>query len=96
MTNLTFAPAVTAEFDGSVDASRAPPASRLRGLLSGLVFLIARVPFYLGAAVLAAVACLVGVALFAVQAGLTRASPRVSRVEAPGVVAGDSFGGRHA
>ncbi len=67
MSPMTFAPAV--EFE-AMSESRAARGSRLRGILSGVVFLAARVPFYAGAAVLAAAVCVVGVALFAMQAGL--------------------------
>ncbi len=68
MSQLTFAPAV--DFEEAVHPARNGRASRLRGILSGLVFLSARVPFYVGAVALAAVVCVVGVTLCAVHAGL--------------------------
>jgi len=68
MSPMTFAPAV--EFDGSIGRTRAERGGRARGILSGVVFLAARVPFYVGAAVLAVTVCAVGVVLFAIQAGL--------------------------
>lgn len=69
MSQLTFAPAV--HFEGSVRLEHTR-GSRLRGVLSGLVFLAARVPFYLGAAVLAAVVCVVGVTLYGLHGALGR------------------------
>jgi len=54
------------------DSRRAPRGSAIRGLLSGAAFLAIRAPIYAGVAILAAVACLIGVLLFAVQAGARR------------------------
>ena len=63
----TFAP--VASFEGSVCVERAQ-RSRVRGILSGLAFLGARVPFYVCAALLAAVVCCVGVTLYGLHASL--------------------------
>jgi hypothetical protein len=68
MSPISFVPSV--EFDASINETRTARGSRMRGILSGLLFLVARVPFYVGAALLAAVVCVVGVALFVLQAGL--------------------------
>lgn len=68
MSQLTLAPVVRLE--ESVRGGQAVRPSRLRGMLSGVVFLAARVPFYIGAAVLAAVVCVVGVTLYGLHAAL--------------------------
>jgi hypothetical protein len=68
MSQMTFAP--VADFQGAVRAERTVRGSRLGGILSGLLFMGARLPFYVGAALVAGVVCLVGVTLYAVQAAL--------------------------
>jgi len=68
MSQLSFAPVVN--FQGSVRAGQPVRLSRMRGILSGLVFLGARVPFYVGAVLLAAVLCIVGVTLCGLHGGL--------------------------
>ncbi len=68
MSQLTLAPVVSLEGPGR--AAQIVRPSRLRGILSGALFLGARVPFYIGAALLAAVVCVVGVTLYGVHAAL--------------------------
>lgn len=69
MSHLTFAPAASAAFDRAATA-RIEHDSRLRGILSGVGFLGARVPVYAAIALLGLVMCVVGVALYAAQAVL--------------------------
>ncbi len=55
--------------------------SRLRGLLSGLVFLLARVPVYAGVLLFAAAAGIAGLVLFITRAVLIRLSGGSGRSE---------------
>jgi hypothetical protein len=63
-------------------ARRCSAGSALRGVLSGMAFLLTRVPVYAGALLLAAAACITGLVLFAAQAILAR----VLRADAAGPV----------
>ena len=67
MSQLTFVP--VADFRTPVRTA-STRGSRLRGILAGLVFLGVRLPFYAGAAILAAVVCVIGVTLYGLQAAL--------------------------
>lgn len=95
MSNVTFAPIIVGELREAVPAGEAR-SSRLRGVLAGLAFLTARVPFYIGAALLAAAVCVIGVALFAVQAALAHAVGNAGAHQSGRAAANSSFGGRHA
>ncbi len=99
MSNVTFAPVVAGEFDASVRSIQARARrrfSRVRGVLAGLAFIGARVPFYVGAALLGAAACVIGITLFAMQAALSHAVGNSGGSESRRTAVHTPVGSRHA